>query len=148
MSIDPGGDLCRCGNRGCLELYASFNRPLEQIARVVRRPVTMDEVIAMAEQGDVRALRMIEDCAEFAGRGIGIIGSIINPPLIVVGGRMALAGDILLAPLITSYERHALIKSRDVPPHLQTRIVIGKHTENDSLLGAVGLVLRHHGRLH
>jgi len=147
MSIDPGGDLCRCGNRGCLELYASFNRPLEQISRVVRRPVTMDEVIAMAEHGDVRALRMIEDTADYAGRGLGIIGSIINPPLIVIGGRMALAGDILLAPLTASYERHALIKSRDVAPQMRTRIVIGKHTENDSLLGAVGLVLRHHGRL-
>ncbi|WP_353040706.1 ROK family protein [Mesorhizobium sp. M1423] len=60
ISIDPGGDLCRCGNRGCLELYASFARPLEQISRIVRRPVTMDDVIMMAEQGDVRALRMIE----------------------------------------------------------------------------------------
>ena len=51
ISIDPGGDLCRCGNRGCLELYASFTRPLEQISRVVRRQVTMDDVITMAEAG-------------------------------------------------------------------------------------------------
>lgn len=114
MTLDPSGDLCRCGNRGCLELYASFARPLEQLARILRRPVTMDEAILLAEHGDVRALRMIEDTAEFAGRGLGIIGSIINPPLIVIGGRMALAGDILLNPLIASYERNTLIKSRDV----------------------------------
>lgn len=143
ISIDPGGDLCRCGNRGCLELYASFVRPLEQISRIVRRPVTMDDVITMAEQGDVRALRMIEDTAEVAGRGLGLIGSVLNPPLIIIGGRMALAGDILLAPLIASYERHTLIKSRDIAPALRTRITVGKHTENDALLGAVGLVLRH-----
>lgn len=147
ISIDPGGDLCRCGNRGCLELYASFVRPLEQISRIVRRPVTMDDVIAMAEQGDVRALRMIEDTAEVAGRGLGLIGSVINPPLIIIGGRMALAGDILLAPLIASYERHTLIKSRDIPPAMRTRITVGKHTENDALLGAVGLVLRHASRV-
>ena len=121
ISIDPGGDLCRCGNRGCLELYASFTRPLEQISRVMRRQVTMDDVIVMAEQGDVRALRMIEDTAEFAGRGLGLIGSVLNPPLIIIGGRMALAGDILLTPLIASYERHTLIKSRDSRP-LRTRI--------------------------
>ncbi|ESZ18430.1 ROK family transcriptional regulator [Mesorhizobium sp. L48C026A00] len=147
ISIDPGGDLCRCGNRGCLELYASFARPLEQISRIVRRPVTMDEVIMMAEQGDVGALRMIEDTADFAGRGLGLIGSVINPPLVIIGGRMALAGDILLAPLIASYERHTLIKSRDIAPALRTRIIIGKHTQNDALLGAVGLVLRHNSRL-
>jgi predicted NBD/HSP70 family sugar kinase len=147
VSIDPTGDLCRCGNRGCLELYASFTRPLEQIARIAGRRVTMDDAILMAEQGDVRALRMIEDTAEIAGRGLGMIGSVINPPLIIIGGRMALAGDILLAPLIASYEKHTLIKSRDLPPELRTRVTIGKHTENDVLLGAVGLVLRHHGRL-
>ncbi|WP_244730494.1 ROK family protein [Mesorhizobium sp. 113-3-3] len=143
ISIDPGGDLCRCGNRGCLELYASFARPLEQISRVVRRQVTMDDVIMMAKEGDVRALRMIEDTAEIAGRGLGLIGSVLNPPLIIIGGQMALAGDILLTPLIASYERHTLIKSRDVAPALRTRIIVGKHTENDALLGAVGLVLRH-----
>ena len=147
ISIDPGGDLCRCGNRGCLELYASFVRPIEQISRIVRRPVTMDDVITMAEQGDVRALRMIEDTAEFAGRGLGLIGSVLNPPLIIIGGRMALAGDILLAPLIASYERHTLIKSRDIAPALRTRITVGKHTENDALLGAVGLVLRNNSSL-
>lgn len=147
ISIDPTGDLCRCGNRGCLELYASFMRPLQQISRVLGRQVTMDDVITMAEQGDTGALRMIEDTAETAGRGLGMIGSVINPPLIIIGGRMALAGDLLLAPLIASYERHTLIKSRDIAAHLRTRITIGKHTENDALLGAVGLVLRHHGRL-
>jgi predicted NBD/HSP70 family sugar kinase len=147
ISIDPSGDLCRCGNRGCLELYASFNRPLEQISRLVGRRVTMDDVIAMAEQGEVGALRMIEDTAEMAGRGLGIIGSILNPPLIIIGGRMALAGDILLAPLAAAYERHTLIKARNVAPDSRTRIIIGKHTENDALLGAVGLALSHHGRL-
>lgn len=147
ISLDPAGDLCRCGNRGCLELYASFNRPLEQISRVVGRRVTMDEVIASAQAGDVGALRMIEDTADIAGRGLGLIGSILNPPLIVVAGRMALAGDLLLRPLTAAYERHTLIKSRDIPEHRRTRIVAGRHTLNNALLGAVGLVLRHHGRL-
>ena len=147
ISIDPSGDLCRCGNRGCLEIYASFKRPLEQIERVKGRRLTMDDVIRMAEEGDVGALRMIEDTAESAGRGLGMIGSILNPPLIIIGGRMALAGDILLSPLIAAYERHTLIKSRDVAAGCRTRIIIGKHTENDALLGAVGLALSHHGRL-
>jgi hypothetical protein len=61
-------------------------------------------------------------------------------------GVTALAGDILLSPLIAAFERHTLIKSRDVAPGSRTRIIIGKHTENDALLGAVGLALSHHGR--
>lgn len=147
LSIDPDGELCRCGNRGCLELSASFNRPLEQLSRLHGRRMTMDDAILLAEQGDVGARRLIEDTAAIAGRGLGLLGTILNPPLIIVAGRMALAGDILLAPLVAAYEKHTLIKAREVAERLRTRITIGKFTENDKLLGAVGLVLRHHGRL-
>src|SRR5690606_8037605 len=53
MTIDPNGGLCRCGNRGCFEVEASFARPLEQISRLHRRSMSMDDVIAMALEGDV-----------------------------------------------------------------------------------------------
>ena len=76
-----------------------------------------------------------------------MIGTVVNPPLILIGGRMALAGDILLAPLIRAYERQTLIKGRGLPEAQRTRITVGKFTETDSLLGAVGLVLRDLGRL-
>jgi len=147
MTIDPDGDLCRCGNRGCLEIYASFVRPLAVADRLHGRKMSMDDVILLAKQGDVGSRRLIEDTAQIAGRGLGMIGAILNPPLIVIGGRMALAGSIILEPLIESYERHTLIKLRDQPEAMRTRITIGHFTENDSLMGAVGLVLRHHGRL-
>jgi predicted NBD/HSP70 family sugar kinase/DNA-binding CsgD family transcriptional regulator len=147
VSIDPNGDLCRCGNRGCLEITASFNRPLAQISKIHNRPMTMDDVIALAESGDLGARRMIEDTGEVAGRGLGQIGTILNPKLIIIGGRMALAGDILLAPLIKAFEKHTLIKHHDVSPAMRTTIRIGKFTENDALLGAVGLVLRGHGNI-
>ena len=145
ITIDPNGDLCRCGNRGCLELYASFGRPLEQLSRLHGRDVSTDDAILLAEQGDAGALRLIGDTAEMAGRGLALIGTIINPPLILVGGRMGLAGEILLAPLQRAFEKHTLIKSNGVPPSARTQIKIGKLTENDSLLGAVGLVLRSQG---
>ncbi|MDQ0470840.1 ROK family transcriptional regulator [Labrys wisconsinensis] len=147
MTIDPDGELCRCGNRGCLELYASFVRPLALAERLHGRRMTMDEVIALALEGDVGSRRLIEDTGAIAGRGLGMIGAIINPPLIVIGGRMALAGDLILEPLIAAYDKHTLIKRRDVDEAKRTRITIGRFTQNDALLGAVGLVLRHHGRL-
>ncbi len=145
MSINPDGPLCRCGNRGCLELYASFRDNLAIASRRFGRPMTMDDVILLAESGDVGCRRLIEDTAEIAGHGLGMIGTIINPPLIVIGGRMALAGELLLAPLRASYEKHTLVKSRDVNAASRTQIVKGQFTENDSVLGAVGLVLRREG---
>ncbi len=147
VSLDPEGELCRCGNRGCLEIAASFARPLAELSRVTGRPVDMDEAIRMAEAGDAGALRLIEETAERAGRGLAMAGTILNPPLILIGGRMALAGDMLMAPLTRAYERQALIKTRGLPPGQRTRITLGRFTETDSLLGAVGLVLRDVGRL-
>ena len=141
VSINPEGELCRCGNRGCLELYASFVKPLEQLSRVHKRAMTMEKAISLAESGDPGALRMITDVGEYGGRGLAMIGTMLNPPLILVGGRMALAGEMLLAPMRNAYHRHTLLKVMDMRDANATQIRIGKFTENDSLLGAVGLVL-------
>ncbi len=144
VSINPEGELCRCGNRGCLELYASFVKPIEQLSRVHKKPISIESAISLAEAGDAGAMRMIADVAEYGGRGLAMVGTIINPPLFIIGGRLALAGELLLAPMRKSYERHTLIKSHDGAP---TKITVGKFTENDSLLGAVALVLDNHQAL-
>ena len=141
VSINPEGELCRCGNRGCLELYASFVKPLEQLSRVHKKLMTIDDAIALAETGDAGALRMINDAGEYGGRGLAMVGTMLNPPLILIGGRLALAGDLLLKPMTNAFERHTLIKHTDTNAASRTKIRIGKFTENDSLLGAVGLVL-------
>lgn len=147
VCIDPGGDLCRCGNRGCLELAASFNRPLATLSEEHGRPLGMTDVIAMAEAGDEGARASIEEVGRAAGFGLAIVGTVVNPPLIIVGGTMALAGEMILAPLRRAYEEHVLIKAASLPAARRTRIVTGEFTETDSLLGAVGLVLRDIGRL-
>lgn len=147
MTIDPEGELCRCGNRGCFELVASFTRPLEIASRLHGRAMQIEDIVALAKQGDVGSMRLIADTALIAGRGLGMIGAVLNPGLIVIGGGVALAGNILLEPLKESFERHTLIKCNHVLETQRTRIVLGQFTSNDSLMGAVGLVLRHHGRL-
>jgi predicted NBD/HSP70 family sugar kinase len=147
ISLDPNGELCRCGNRGCLELYASFRKPLAYASKLFGRTMTSDDVILEAGRGHRGCQRLIEDTAEIAGRGLAMIGTILNPGLIVVAGRLALAGDKLLEPLVRSYERHTLVKREEVPPAARTKFAIGKFIDNDSCMGAVGLVLRHHGSL-
>ena len=148
MTLDPHGDLCRCGNRGCLELTASLNPAVAVASRLAGREVGVDEFVEAAAQGDVGFRRLLADTAEVAGRGLGMIGAILNPGLILIGGRAALAGDALLAPLIASYERHTLIKRDETPPAQRVRIEIAKFPRNQALLGAVALVMRRRGRLN
>ena len=97
--------------------------------------------------GDVGCRRLLEDAAEVAGRGLAMIGTAFNPPLIVVGGRATGAGDALLEPLLRGFDRHTLIKRGEMPEPLRTKIVKGVFTNDNSALGAVGLVLKHHGRV-
>jgi predicted NBD/HSP70 family sugar kinase len=146
ISIDPEGPLCRCGNRGCLELYASFREPMAHAERRFGRRLGIDEVVAIALEGDVGCRRLIEDTATIAGRGLGIIGAAINPRLVVIAGRLVRAGDLFLDALAASYDRYALIK-RDADEESRTQIVPARFIDNAACLGAVGLVLRHHGRL-
>jgi predicted NBD/HSP70 family sugar kinase len=145
MSIDPDGPLCRCGNRGCLEVYASIKEPLRLAAKRYCRPISAPELVAMAQGGDIGCRRLIEDTATIAGRGLALIGAALNPPLIVVGGGFAAAGDILLAPLEESFNKHTLVKRADVGDVARTRFVVSRFVENDACMGAVGLVLRRFG---
>jgi predicted NBD/HSP70 family sugar kinase len=146
MSLDPDGPLCRCGNRGCLEIYASAREPVRVAGKRFGRQITIDDLVTMAVQGDTGCRRLIADAATVAGRGLGLIGAAINPPLIVVGGRLAKAGDLVLGPLEASFNRHTLVKPEDVSPDARTRFVTSRFIDNDACMGAVGLVLRHYGR--
>jgi predicted NBD/HSP70 family sugar kinase/biotin operon repressor len=147
MTIDPEGDLCRCGNRGCLELTASFSPTLAIASRALGRTIEIDEFVQLALVGHVGFARLVEDTGLKAGRGLGMVGAVLNPGLVIVGGRGAVAGEMLLEPLRRAYERHTLIKGRDVPQAQRTRIELGRFNSNNALMGAVALVLRRQGRL-
>lgn len=142
MTIDPNGDLCRCGNRGCLELTASLTPALAVASRLLCRDVEVEELAALAKSGDVGCARLLADTAEIAGRGLGMIGAILNPGLIIVGGAAALAEDVFLAPLAAAYEKHTLIKRDDVPEDQRVRIVSARFPRRAALMGATVLVLR------
>jgi predicted NBD/HSP70 family sugar kinase len=147
VSLDPHGPLCRCGNRGCLEVMAGLAGPLRDLSRIHRADVALADAVDLALSGDVGAARMIADTAELAGRGLSIIGNILNPPLILVSGILAKSGPILMDPLRAAFEKHSLLKPRELTPGERTRILPGALLANDVVLGAVGLVLRHHGHI-
>jgi predicted NBD/HSP70 family sugar kinase len=147
ISIDPNGGLCRCGNRGCLELSAGFRNVLERMSHRLKRGVSIEDVVERAFGGDIDCVEAIAAVAEAAGRGLGIIGSILNPGIVVVGGAGATAGPLLFDRLKDSYERHTLLKRVQLAKAQRLRIVPARFTTDGSLMGAVALVLRGLGAL-
>ena len=145
--LDPDGPLCRCGNRGCLELYVGTASIAREAQGYFGRHPKIGEVIEGALAGDVGLSRLIADAGAVAGRTLAMVGSIVNPPLFVIGGVLATADELLLAPLRAAYEKHALIKRSDMAQGKYPAFVRARFLDNDNCMGAVGLVLRHSGRL-
>ena len=92
--IDPAGPLCKCGQRGCLEQYASAT----SVARRAKQP-SAEAAFAAAALGEVDALAAVGDaCAALASAAAATV-HLLQPDLFVLGGGMAAAGDQLLQPV-------------------------------------------------
>jgi predicted NBD/HSP70 family sugar kinase len=130
LTVDEQGPVCRCGSRGCLEAYASAGSVLDLMSAQMPG-ATLDEIVASAEAGNASALRSLEDAGIHLGWGIGSLVNILNPSLIVVGGDLARAGDLLLDPARVGLRRHALDAVATTP------VVASKLGHRASLVGAV-----------
>jgi predicted NBD/HSP70 family sugar kinase len=136
VTVDESGPVCRCGNRGCLEVYAGADAVLEPLRRRHGQRITLRQVIALAHEGDLGCRRVIADAGRSLGLAIAGTCNLLAPERVVVGGELSRAGDLLLDPLRASLRRAAIGSMRDVP------VVAGVLGERAEVLGAVALVLR------
>ena len=130
LTLDEQGPMCRCGSRGCLEAYTSVGAVTAMIAGQYPR-ASLDDIIRAADDGDVSARRALEDAGLHLGWGLATIVNLLNPSVIVVGGDMARAGELLLEPARIGLRRHAL------DAVAQTPVLASALGERASLVGAV-----------
>jgi predicted NBD/HSP70 family sugar kinase len=136
-TIDETGDICRCGNRGCLETYASSAAIASLLSRSLGEELGPDDVLGRALNGDAGCRRALADAARHIGVAVANLCNLVNPERIVVGGSMGHAGDLLLDPLMESVSLRALPSAAT-----DVQIVHGELGERAELLGAVALVLQ------
>lgn len=110
-SIDPGGPLCRCGNRGCLQTIAGSRVLLDQIAASHGEEATLSDLVAGALRGEAAYRRAVEDAGTAIGSALAIVCNLFNPGAIIIGGQMVAVGEILLAPLETALRRRVMPRS-------------------------------------
>ncbi|MDR3440270.1 ROK family transcriptional regulator [Telmatospirillum sp.] len=147
LTLDPRGALCRCGNRGCLETMAGATQLLKLARDTTGHDVSLDSFICEAIEGHVGYRRLIEDAAAIGGWCLGLIGTALNPPLFVIAGGLARTNELFLDRLVQSYERHTLCKSALLPEGQRARFAVGRFLANDTVLGAVALVLHQQSRI-
>ncbi len=146
--------LCSCGKSGCLETEASMQVVIEKgIEGIQAGRLTglkdlsskkFDEASAMilreAEKGDKFAVELLSEAAYNIGRGVAILLHLLNPEVIVLGGRGALAGKIWQAPVQQALNEHCI-----------PRLAVGTAIEMSTLgfeaewIGAAALVMDKYG---
>jgi glucokinase len=94
QTIDPDGPMCRCGNQGCLEAFARADR----IAEACGTP-TAEAAVAAAQAGDERAIAGLAQIGRYLGIGIANMITAISPDIVVLGGGLSAAGDLILVPI-------------------------------------------------
>ncbi|MCL5076223.1 MAG: ROK family protein [Chloroflexi bacterium] len=114
MTIDRNGPICGCGNVGCLEALASGtaiarhakerllkgeDSRLRAVLDAGLEQISAELVAEAAKAGDGLALTVIEEAATNLGIGVVNLVHIFNPQLIIIGGGVARAGDLLFEPV-------------------------------------------------
>jgi len=149
--VEPCGPRCACGNIGCLEVMA--NGPaiarhavgllqtgrdslLTSMVKGRLDRITAKEVAAAARDGDGLALQVMERAAFYLGIGMVTFIHTFDPQVIIVGGGVSKAGDLLLAPARKIVAERAMTEE-----WRRTPIVPAVLGDDVGLLGAVALVL-------
>ena len=108
VSLSDEGELCRCGQRGCLETVASTGAVLGVLRRAYGEALTLPRVLELAAGGNVGCRRVLNDAGRAVGRVLADVCNHLDPGAIVVGGELSAAGDLLLDGVRSAIERHAL----------------------------------------
>ncbi len=115
-----GGPLCGCGDRGCLEAFASGPSIVAMAEEYIKGgkstkyrelanpDITPYIVSEAAKQGDPVAKRIFTIVGEYIGIGLASVVNLLNPEKIIIGGGVAAAGDLLLNPIKENLIKRAM----------------------------------------
>jgi len=105
-SIDPNGPQCICGLKGCLTTLIGTPALLDRAEAALRdrgssRPVPtkIEELVNAALDGDPTATELVRYAGERLGVGLANMLNLLNPEMVIIGGGIARAGDLLLSPV-------------------------------------------------
>jgi predicted NBD/HSP70 family sugar kinase len=150
ITIVDEGLECRCGNRGCWEVYASNSAAIryytgssstvrngKAAVKSLAAAPAFDDILRLAEQGDPKAVDAINQVARYLGIGVALLVTGLAPDIIVVVGEITRAWN-RVGPIINE-----VVKSRSFT-HAHTRVVPTDPAGDPRLRGTIALVLQKH----
>jgi predicted NBD/HSP70 family sugar kinase len=136
VTLDARGAVCRCGNRGCLELAAG-GRALLAHARVTHPELAeLADLIERADAGDAGCRRLLTDAGTQLGFALGGLVNLINPQRVVLGGELGAAAHLLREPLLRGLAETAMAAAAE-----SVDVVQGEFGDRATALGGVAVAL-------
>ena len=152
LQVVPGGQLCQCGKRGCLETVAS-GRAIAALAQKRlqdgavsklsealgpgRSGINAEQVMKSAIEGDQFAIEILEEAGRYLGGGVAILINLFNPELVILGGRVSGAKHFLLDAIRATALKQSLVQlNHDV------RFVVSDLGTNAGALGVAMLAAK------
>jgi len=147
ISLDPDGPSCSCSGRGCLEVFARDQATIQRYLELRNgmsgaesaapaSEVTTEEIVSRCLKGEPEAMESLRQTAGYIGRGLIPVIYSINPEVIVLGGTITKAWEIL-------YPEIRRVLAAQVTRFYASHVSITPSTLEDkpSLVGAIALVL-------
>ena len=131
VPVHPGGEPCACGQRGCLEVYASASGIARRYSARTGASATAAEVVARAAS-DVLAGAVWQEAVDALALALTTATMLVDPGAIVLGGGLAGAGAALRDPLAAALSEH--LRWRPAPP-----VEVSPIADRLGLLGAAQL---------
>lgn len=142
---DGETDICGCGNRGCLEQYASATG----VVRLAKRRLAQDDkpsvlregsltaktVFDAVKDGDEVAVEIAERFGSYLGKGLAAVANVVNPEVFVIGGGVSKAGEILMDFIEPALQKYVFPASRNV------KLALAQLGNDAGIYGAAGLIL-------
>ncbi len=148
--VQPDGPLCGCGNYGCLEALASATAMVRMALEGRKKypdskifsseTITAKVVMDAARDGDKLALRIRDRVVDALARAIAGFVHIFNPEVVIIGGGVARAGEVLFDPLKEKVKEYLM------PSFMGTfEILRSPLLEDSGILGAASVALEELG---
>ncbi len=136
MRVVPDGIRCGCGNRGCFEMYASGSALVREARAAARagsllaadlvdlaggdvEAITGPLITQSARAGDPFALEQLASVGRWLGEGIASLAAVLDPAVVVIGGGVSAADDLLLDPVRRAFSTQ--LTGRGHRPMLEIR---------------------------
>lgn len=138
MTIDLHGDICNCGNRGCLQTFINGDAIVKRMKQLNEElhDITANEIYERALQGDATSIQILKETGNIIGVGLTNLIHLINPSKIILGGGVMKSEKFIMPAILETIRDRAL-----TPKSKETTVMVTTLGDDATLLGAVSLLL-------